>query len=304
LRLAQGHEARLRSAIAKSVAHLRELVGVFPAPHTVNAASWSTDPYIRAFFASADDIGTALSRSTDLRAFFEQAPGQSEAYAVLGMEMNERRTLGVARDGELTRSDVPQTTVSFSDHQVRICGASDDELKQEVVRRMVDELALEALAQIAADTSRRDVLDQERALLATRLRMLERQGTGMRSVVGGDAMGDAGELVRLRGQLEENERALEDMGSRSEALGRQLDSMCEVFADAGQRIHISPRRLRLSRMNVVLAEQSPEEAHDLDLAIARVPGDPPRERAVALVRVFRSDVPQPRNLLDDAARLL
>jgi hypothetical protein len=304
LRLARGHEARLGAALAKTLAYLRELVAEFPAAHVANAAGWNSDPYLRAFFVSPDDIGMVLSRSTELAAFFEQAPGAHEASAVLGMGMNERKTLGVALEGDRTRSDVAQTTLSFCDHQIRICAGSDADLRQEIVRRMVDQLAIEGMSRIAAESVRRDVLQEEHALLATRLRLLDRQGTGMRSVMGGDSEVDAGELARLRERLEENDQALKNLGPRSESLNRQLDGMCEVFADAGKLIHVKPRRLRLSPMNVVLPEQGPDEGCVLDLEIARVPGDPPRERAFALVRVARGDVPQPRNLLDEAARLL
>ncbi|MGO4391717.1 hypothetical protein AB4Z46_10225 [Variovorax sp. M-6] len=304
LRLAQGHEARLTSAIAKAAAHLRELVAAFPSPRALSPASWAADSYVRAFFGAADDVGPALGRSTELYTFFEQQPGLNEAFAVLGMAMNERRTLGVAQEGDVTRSDVAQTTLSFSDHQIRICAPSDAELRQEIGRRMVDQLAIEGLARMAADTSRRDDLEQERALVAARLRLLERQGVGMQSVLGGGGEVDTGELARLRVQLEENDKELQNLGSRSEALDRQLDRVCEVFADAGALIHVSARSLRLSRMNVVLPEQGADDGHTLDLEIARVPGDPPRERAFALVRVARVDVPKPRNLLDEAARLL
>jgi hypothetical protein len=304
LRLARGHEARLRSAIAKAAAHLRELVAAFPAPRVLNPSSWASDPYIRAFFGSADDVGPALSRSAELCGFLDKEPGLREGFAVLGMAMSERRTLGVAQEGGITRSDVPQTTVSFSDHQIRICGPEDAGLRREIVFRMIDQLAIEALSQIAADSSRRDVLEQERALLVARLRLIERQGTGMRSVLGGEARGDAADSARVRTQMEENDRELKSLGSRAEALDRQLEVMCGAFADAGQLIRVTTRRLRVSRMNVVLAEHAEEEGHTLDLEIARVPGDPPSERAFALVQVFRADVPKARNLLDEAARLL
>jgi len=57
-------------------------------------------------------------------------------------------------------------------------------------------------------------------------------------------------------------------------------------------------------MNIVVAEDAAEDAHTLDLVIARVPGNPPCERSFALVHVARADVPQPANLLEEAARLL
>ncbi|MDM0021086.1 hypothetical protein [Variovorax saccharolyticus] len=304
LQMAQGHEARLRGAIAQAATHLRELVAGFAPARDLSPAGWASDSHVRAFFGAADDVSPALGRSTELFGLFDRQPGLSEAYAVLGMAMNERRTLGVAQEGGVLRSDVAQTTLSFSDHQIRICGATEAELRQEIQRRMVDQLAIEALAGIADETARRDDLEQERALVAARLRLLGRQGIGMQSVLGGELEVDAGELARLRAQREENDVALRSLGSRSEALDRQLERMCQVLADAGNLIRVARRSLRLSRMNVVLEGQGAEDGHTLDLEVARVPGDPPSERAFALVKVARVAVPKPRNLLDEAARLL
>jgi len=304
LRLAQHHEARLKSAIQAALSHLDELVASFPVAHPATAEAWSTDPYIRAYFVSPDDIGHAIGRSTTLREFFDRSPGQDSAYAVLGMKMTERRTLGVARDGDATRSDVPQTTLSFGDHRIRICGADEVSLREEIVRLMIEQLAIEGLARITADNTRRDDLELERALLATRLRLLERQGTGMRSMLGSDDGAGPGDLARVRAQMKENDEELQRIGPRSEALNRQLDSMCEAFAEAEKLLHVTGEQRRINRMNIVSPEDAAEDCHTLDLRTARVPGDPPEERTIALLRVARGDVPQKRNLLDDAERLL
>jgi hypothetical protein len=309
LRLARGHEARLRAAIAKAVDHLRDLVEGFPQPWPLAPAAWATDDSIRAFFAAADDVELTLGRAAELVEFFAQQPACHEAYAVLGMTLSERRTLGVARKGDVMRSDVAQTTVSFSDHQIRICAASDQQLRRDIVYRMVEQLAIEGLARNAAAGTRRDALEQERALLATRVRLLERRGTGMRSMVGDEPV-DSAEMNRVRAQLEENDAELKRIGSRTDALERQLEGMCGVFVQAARRILVKPKRLHVSRMNVVLGahgaydEEDLEEGHLLDLKSTLVPGDPPRERVFALVRVARLDVPSPRNMLHDAERLL
>ncbi len=303
LRLAPRYQSRLEAAIGKGLDYLSGLVGSPTAVHDASPAAWSSDPYVRAFFVSPGDVSPVLSRSADLRAFFEREPGLQEACCVLGMAMEERRTLGVAQEGGTTRHDVQQTTLSFSDHQVRICAADEASLNEEIVRRMVDQLAIEGLARVAADSSRREVLEQERKLLLTRLRLLERQGAGMRAVVGSDAGTDAGEQARLRQQVEENDRELDSQGSRSEALDRQLEVVCEVLADPVPLLHVTSRQLRLSRMNVVLDDNA-AEGDLLELDIARVPGDPPRERAFALIRFSRVHLQAPRNLLAEADRLL
>lgn len=309
LRLAPRCEARLAAAMAPALEHISALVAGVPRAHQANAAAWSADPYMRAYFAAADDIPQVLARSRRLHAFFDEAPGAATAFAVMGMAMNERRTLGVAQVGDQTRADVPQTTLGFTDHHIRLCGADEDGLRDEVTRRMIEQLAIEALAKVAADTTLREDLEQERALLATRLRLLERQGAGLRGVVGSGSDDDApdpGDLARVRAEAEENEERLKALGPRSEVLSRQLDTLCDAFARATELLQVSTVTRRLDRMNVVVENGVGDEAGSrvLEFRQARVPGDPPQLRVLAILQVARADVPQGVNLLDHAERML
>lgn len=304
LRLAQRYRARLAPAVATSLKYVDDIVDSLPVPREASAAAWASDPYMHAFFAAPDDIDRAFSRSSDLRAYFEQNADSREAYAVLGMAMIERRRLGVALEGENMRRDVVQTTLSFSDHQVRICGRTDADLRQEIARRIVDQLGLEGLAKIAEDKSRRDLLEHERALLKTRLRLLEQQGTGMRSVLGSDVMIESEEFARLQVQIEENERNLNGLGIRSEALERELDRLCEVLADPRPHIYVENKQFRLDKMNVVLPENGTPTGEEFTFQLARIPTMPPQMRAFALVRFARSQLLPAINPIDEAMRLL
>ena len=304
LRLAPHCQRRLEAAVGTALEYLGGLVASQVAAREASPAAWASDPCIHAFFGSPDDVSKVVSQSGPLRTLFKRQASLQEAWAVLGMALDERRTLGVAQEGDATRQDVLLTTVSFSDHQLRICAADEIALKEEIVRRMVDQLALEGLGRIAADDSRREDLEKERALLATRLRLLERQQTGMRSVVGSAAGADAGARARLRKEMEENDRGLASLGTRSETLERQLDHICEVFAEPVPLLQVSKRQVRLSRMNVVLDASAGEAGELVEFGLARVPGNPPRDRAFALVRVARAHVQAPRSRLADAERLL
>ena len=304
LRFASRYRARLDPAVAKSLAYMRELVATQPAIREASAAAWSNDPYLRAFFASADELVLAFSRSPDLRAFFEQNPGVSEAFAVLGMEMTERKILGMAAEGDKTRSEVAQTAVSFGDHRVRICGRTESELKAEIERRLVDQLVLEALARIAADESRRTALEHDRALVKVRLQLLERQGTGMRGAVGGEAV-EQGELARLQSQIEENTRNLGDLGNPAELLDRQLEHICTVLGEPASHLVVSSKRLRLDSMNVVIENGSSQAGTEYEFLQLRVPGTtPPQLRAFAFVRIARADLLSAGRLVDDAQKKL
>jgi hypothetical protein len=304
LRMARRYEARLRPAVVTALRYVDGIAGAIPPARDASAAAWSSDPYIHAFFTAGDAVAPVLSRSRDLRAFFEQNPGLQEAYAVLGMAMREKHVLGAALEGETLRRDVVRETISFSDHQVRICGRTEAELREEIVRRMVAQLGLQGLARYAAQHAQRGLLEHERALLHTRLRLLERKGLGVGSLVGGDETAAGDELVRLQEAIADNEGAIERLGLRSEALDRELAEVCAVLADPAAHLFVQTRHCVLSRMNVVLPPGSRDGGDEVVFQLAQVPTVPPQMRAFTLVRFARGDLCSATGLLDEAARLL
>ncbi|WP_313704808.1 hypothetical protein [Massilia sp.] len=304
LRMARRYEARLEPAVAAALRYMGGVVAAIPPAREASAAAWSVDPYIHAFFTGPDAVAPTLSRSRDLRAFFEQNPGLQEAWAVLGMAMQEKRVLGAVLEGETMRRDVVKETISFSDHQVRICGRSEPELREEVVRRLVMQLGLQGMARYAAEQNRRGLLERERALLRTRLQLLERKGVGMHAMLGAEGETGSDELARLQQSIAENEESLGQLGLRSEALDRELSEVCAVLADPAAHLYVNTRRCVLNKMNVVLEPGSAEAGDEVVFEVAQVPTVPPRARAFTLVRFARGDLASPQGLLDEAARML
>jgi hypothetical protein len=304
LRLVTRHEARLGPAIRTALEYVSALVDDIPSAREASAAAWSSDPYVHAFFAVSEDIARALSRSTELRAHFDRNPVDREAYVVLGMAMIERRTLGAAQHGEAVRTDVERTTASFGDHQARVCGRNEAELRDEIVMRVVEQLALEGLNRIAADVSRRGMLEQERAILSTRLMLLRKQGKGMNSLLGGNQLSNVGEMAALQTQLEENNRRLAGLGLKSDALEREIDAVRDVLASPGAHVHVQKKTLRLDRMNVIVDDDHARESAEIHVHQARVPGTPQEWRAFCLVRFARNDLLPAPSMSDDANQWL
>lgn len=304
LRMARRYEARLQPAVVTALRHVAGIVAAIPPAREASAAAWSSDPYIHAFFTGPDDVAPALSRSGDLRAWFRQNPAEQEAHAVLGMAMTQKRVLGTALEGDTMRRDVVQETISFGDHQVRMCGRSEAELRDEIVRRLVVQLGLQGMARYAAQQTERGLLERERALLHIRLRLLERQGAGVGALVGDGEASDAGELARLQADMADNEEAIRRLGLRSDALDRELAEVCAVLADPAAHLFVHTRCCMLSRMNVVREPGHPDGGEELVFQVAQIPTVPPQARAFALVRFARADLRSPDGLLDDAARLL
>ncbi|CAG4892214.1 hypothetical protein [Paraburkholderia saeva] len=304
LRLVRECDARVAAAARRAIDYLERLVAEMPAACEASADTWATDPHIHAFFAGPDDVCEAFSRSDELRTYFRDHPEADEVFAVLGMAIVEKRTFGVAQHGASVRSDVMQTTVSFSDHQVRGCSASEAALRREIVLRVVDQLALEGIARIEADESRRGALEQERALLRTRLALLERQGAGMHALVGSEASCSPVDVARLQAQIDENDRALASLGLKTEALERELDVICEELSSPDAHFYVTKKTFRLDLLNVVVEEDDTRPAENITFRIARLPARPDAMRAYAMVRFRRSNLLPARNTLPEAGRFL
>ena len=304
LKLVPDWRERIAPALTHSVDYVRDVLTRVPPAREASAATWMSDPYIHAFFAAPDEVAHVLSRSHELHAWFEEHPLARETYAVLGMAMNERRGFGVEQRGDQVHKDVMQTTLSFDDHQVRVCGETESDLREQIVQRVVEQIALEALERIGADETRRDALEQERALLRTRLQLLTRHGAGTRKMLGDQVFANAAEVSRIEAQIAANEREFAALGLKSEALEHELAVICEVLASPAQYTNVEMREVCLSPMNVVLQNGGPRASVSIVFALARLPASPQGVRAFSLVRFARADLqPLPR-LLDEDSRFV
>ncbi|WOD15583.1 hypothetical protein [Paraburkholderia kirstenboschensis] len=297
LRLAERYGERLAGAVTIAADYVDNLVRSLPAPHEANEKAWSSDPCIRAFFATPSDIPRALSRSVELRAHFDHHPGSEHAHAVLGMALTMRHVLGVALEGETMRNDVAQTTLCFSDHRTRMCGNTEETLREEIGRRLIDQLALAGLEMLATD--RRKLVEKGRELLEERLALLQRNGSGVGAIVGLKPSDDASELARVETSIQENASRLAALRVPTDLLELELGRVCAVLSDPPSHLYVTKKQVSIDHMNVVQDKETPR-SHRIEFDVAHLPGDPPRMRAFALVRCSRGDL-LPAGLNYDAA---
>lgn len=301
LKLADGFRERVTPALSCSLDYVSRLVSELPPARVASASTWLDDPYIHAFFAGAHEVAHILSRSPELHTWFENHPLARETYAVLSMAMTERRAFGVEQVGDAVHADVAHTTLSFDDHQVRVCGETELNLREQIVQRVVEQIALEGLAHISADESRRDALEQERALLKTRLQLLTRHGAGTHEMLGERALSNASERIELEAAIKANEQALEALGLRTDALEHELNVICDVLEHPGRHTNVEMKHVRLNAMNVVIDAGATPVAAEIVFPLARLPASPLGERAFSLIRFARADlVPLPAVLDEDS----
>jgi hypothetical protein len=302
LKLVRRYRQRLAPAVETAIRFLRDQIPKLPATREATRAAWSSDSSIHAFFATANDLPKIFSRSNELREFFDKAPALKEVHAVLGMQMIEQKVLGMAQEGEILRREVPQTTVSFSDHRIRFFGETEIELRRVLGTRIFEQFALIALARISGGQKRVKELKYNRELMKTRLKVLDRQGVGLAGM-GSDAAGPR-ELTKLRSRLEENERELGSIATGADVLDRELEILREVLASPVESVRFSSRRLSLTPLNVLAEGEASAQGREVEFCTVQIAAEPPIERAFALVRFPRAELLAGGMRFDEAASLL
>lgn len=108
---------RYRKSISAALAQARRVAEAIPGPVDIDAAHFAHDPFVHALFASPADIRRALCSSKVMHDYVDSGIA-TEAYVLLSMRREEKRTLGMEVAGSMLNRDVPQRVVWFSDHQL------------------------------------------------------------------------------------------------------------------------------------------------------------------------------------------
>jgi hypothetical protein len=303
LKLLDNHQDCLAPVVETSIRYLRAIVRALPPPIAVAATDWAMQPDLRAFFVGAADIPLILGRSPNLRTLFNKFPQLETAHFILGMAFSEQRVFGMSMQGGLLQREVAQMAVSFSDHKVRICGHSEVEVRRLLGAQLFEYLLAQALSEIGDERSERRELEENRALIRARLRLLQQQGPGLGSVFTG-APESYAEQSALEVQLQENERQLEALGSPRAALEKELELLCAVLAAPERYLHIEQKKLCLNTMNVVIEEPAAELCSDVSFSLVELNGVQKIQRAFTLGTFSRGDLLPEKGAFEHAERYL
>ncbi|MFP3570046.1 hypothetical protein SB772_39020, partial [Paraburkholderia sp. SIMBA_030] len=146
-------------------------------------------------------------------------------------------------------------------------------------------------------------LARGRELMQERVALLQRQGTGIRSVVGGGAAVESKELARVQAQIAENADSLAALRVPTEVVELDFKGICDVLNKPSEHVYIKSRHIRIDMMNVI-QEGNAQRGSEIEFHFARIPGPRPETRAFALVRFSRSDLPPGGLNIDAAMRAL
>jgi hypothetical protein len=298
-----GYAAKLEPCVRKVIAHLRAIAREPLEPVLMARAAWHDDPRLNAFFATADDVPACLGRSRELRAFFEDPANAEvqEAYALLGMKKEERTVFAPQFEGDTLKGDVAQVTVSFSGHRVVAPTATQAASRLEVGRRIIQRFGQVALSRIIALDNKATELQQHKAYLGARLRLLNLARDGMEGIVSDPAT--IGEQIKtVERELKEAVDDYIETKASLATLDGYIQQIDDVFSHPEQHLTLTHTPLRLTRMGFKADAAATGPVNELILTELSV-GENLRA-AIAVVRCPRSELPPKEDLVAKAERYL
>jgi hypothetical protein len=169
LKQARGWPRRFCRPIATALAQARRVAQAIPGPVELDVSHYTCNPFIHALFGSAEDVRQLLRRSTALRDYARSGTNE-DAYALLSLRREEKKTLGIEEHGGMLNRDALQRVIWFSDH--RLIGPAPtlaqarDNLVWTLFDRFLERVAV-GMERLRADKER---LTHDRDLALSRLR--------------------------------------------------------------------------------------------------------------------------------------
>jgi hypothetical protein len=303
VRLNPGYQRKLSGCVSSCIAHLRSIAGGGVEPLLLTRVAWSSDPRVNAFFATADDVPACLARSHELRAFFESPANQGvdEAYALLGMKKEERTVLAPKLDGDGLKHDVAQVSVSFSGHRIVAPSATLAGTRLEIGRRILQRLAQVALSRIVAVDMKATELQEHKAYLGARMRLLNLARDGMEGIVK-DPETIGADIKALERELKGTVNDYIEAKASLSTLDGYIKHIDDVFSHPDQHVSLTHTPLRVTQMGIKADADHQGAVNDLTLAEMAIGED--FQAAIAIVRCPRSEVPPKEDLVAKAERSL
>lgn len=257
VRAISGYRKKLSPSVIKAVDYTVELVDGLPPPITLSRKQFSHDDSIRAIFVSPDHISEFLTQSHILQDYIKNRRGLDPEfiYALLSVKRVERKVLGMEINGELTRRDVAQVSVSFSNHRLSCpmdeAAASLFETKKDVFDFFIKQALMNIV--IARDKQHKETA--ERSILSNKLRTLESAHWGIDAVLRGEGE-KAVNVGRTESSITNMEDELKKVDTPQLTLDHYLDLIAETLNHCQDYLWKTAMIIKLDRMGIKIEKEA------------------------------------------------
>ena len=271
IRAVSGYRKQLLPAVKVAVRYVEDIVDRIPGPIVLAPSNYGSDPTIHACFSSVEDLRALLARSAELHSAFGAAGdrGPARVYAFLAMQRQEKKVFAPAMEGDILKSDVAQTLVSFADRRVVEVASSGYLARRQLMRRAFIDLIASAMNHLNTLQAQRHLESKQQVLLKSRLQVLKQRRAGLEELIAGNAGHDQ-EIATIEQEMAQQQAkhaALPPQPART--LEDYLTQVAEVFANPAQHLPFTLTSIHLTRMNRQLAPGQQPDLNQIDLAEAR-----------------------------------
>lgn len=274
LRAAAGYPRDLAGPAARALEYCAGLAQAIPGPVEIGRRAFAADPLVHALFGRAEDIGEMLGRSHAVREHLESGATDDTFHALLGMRRKEKRQFGLALQGDIVRSDVPQTILYFGDHTLSDpapdAEAARERLRASMFRGLAQSFALHVhTLQQEREQSRRDCA-MEQAIAARQHEVRSK-------------IGHAAHTRRLR-HLDD---AL-SQGAGNLTPERLMGQLATCFDDPSPFLRLNEVEVAVDPMGIV-ADRSADDSSAQRLRFVEMTSRDRRQWVVVLARIDREE---------------
>ena len=289
LKSASGFERHLKLPVEHALGYCEGLVSALPGPIDINRQSFAADPLIHALFATAEDIDQMLGRSQAIRDFLAEPQSWENEffYALFASRRQQKRQLGMAQQGDMIQSDVPQTVVYFQDHTLIEPNCN--------LQAMLEQLRCNALASLLRTFHEHvEALRSERAGLRADASVERAHLTVLHSKAGGE---DYAVHSRHLADLDEKLRAT----GESLMPNQLLQALGDFLRAPEASLCLSPVNITVDRLGIV-SDQPADDLNVHTLSFPELRGRDKRQYMVTLARIRRDEAQAAVDIVRDQQR--
>ena len=303
LRVFPDYRKHLYPGAQRSVAYVQGLIDGLPEPVEISRRSFSTDPRLRAFFASPDRMQQVIGSAPSLVEFLANCRGPYPEYifGLLAPEMRERKSLGMELKGDRVQRDVLQEVVDFTDHRFFGAAGSEGEARNEMKKRAFDYLSVLALRRIVDVEEKRSELERQKGLLQRKLDAMRGGNWGLETEPSKEGGGHP-DYRSLGEQISAVEDELMKLPCNKASLEHRFDCINAILEKPEEWLSLAPLDLHVDVMSLKVKDAADTASKPLELTKFRALNGGTR---VALFGYFpRAELPPEKDFFKEAARIL
>ncbi len=251
LRLLPGYQSRLMPSLKIALAHIDKMVEQIPGPLELSRETYVSNPEVKAFFVSAEELSAFLQRNSEPGCCSHSDPGVADngIWALLCANKEERTLLGMDLSGNEIRREVKQTAINFYDHKLMAPATSEDSVRCGIKKCIFDGLITHCLQHVLSLKNQRQELEDQRRILHARLRARQSQGNGLSHLMA-SARSQETDIESIQEDLLLTEAQLHQLPASDKVLESYLQEIQEIFQRPDHFIEMNVACFRLNHMGI------------------------------------------------------